>query len=578
MPDDGAVNEIISEVFQKLSSAAPKSTSDGSDVTEIEISVEAVQEGFDKVLASIREDDSIELRKRNRMIAELSLLKLDAEQDSANIQALQQPIDTLRISTPSSVLFDPAFAPYCVVTGSGQVGTALKQRLKQLGDVAEVRYLNGDQMNALTSSEVSYALRGAKTIILAVDADAPKTSKGLFGMSPPPFSMDERAIKRLLDILQEERQKLPADNRPPIRLVALGRAYRPKKSVASFLVGDTADFESEVILQCERRGLGYTIVCTGDIVPDQGPLGEGANAGPRRRGIVGRQVVVPSNPQEEDIAWPLPAQTLSIERGTVQPSEPTRLSTGVEGLLRAATTPVSANCSFAVLSLDDPTSVSSSRLLTPDEEWADELSKNEGPELLRIPLRFASTSQASVRLWRICLNLAQQDGGLVTPIDTVRFGNGVRVIFRPSASGYKSAAEERFDEMEAKEEAAAKTNAKMQQASARGGGYVSPEEEELFEKTKRDLQQTAILSPEDLVTRRKASGADKRKKNGTKKEGGLEIIVESAPYPRVRVRRTNMDKETIVKVESEQTILKALEAGIRGLERDYKTLLTRSEK
>ena len=56
-------------------------------------------------------------------------------------------------------------------------------------------------------------------------------------------------------------------------------------------------------------------------------------------------------------------------------------------------------------------------------------------------------------------------------------------------------------------------------------------------------------------------------------EGGLEVIVDSEPYMRVRIRRTNMGPNAVVKEESEAIILKALQRGIRNLEGFYEKMI-----
>ena len=64
-----------------------------------------------------------------------------------------------------------------------------------------------------------------------------------------------------------------------------------------------------------------------------------------------------------------------------------------------------------------------------------------------------------------------------------------------------------------------------------------------------------------------------KSKQKKKMEGGLEVIVDTEPYKRVRIRRTNMGPNAIVKEESEAIILKALQQGIRNLEGFYEKMV-----
>ena len=216
--------------------------------------------------------------------------------------------------------------------------------------------------------------------------------------------------------------------------------------------------------------------------------------------------------------------------------------------MRAATTPLQ-NSSLAVLS------TSSGKSLV-DSDWDDEFWKAEGelwhsdlyyplktllgPEILRTPLCFASTEQAVLRLQRCVERLKKPGSGIVTPFEFEKFSNGVKIIFRPPQSTYKSAKEEKAEEIDAR-------NAKQ---SSKKSLYVSPERE-------------AALQEDE-----KAKSAPQRKKKAEPPEGGLEIIVDTLPYRRVRVRRCNMSMATIVKEESERIIMREVTRVVSTLEND----------
>eukprot|EP00903_Cladosiphon_okamuranus_P013806 g12849.t1 len=163
----------------------------------------------------------------------------------------------------------------------------------------------------------------------------------------------------------------------------------------------------------------------------------------------------------------------------------------------------------------------------PSGGWVDEFLKLTGPELLRIPIpaTFEGMSEGSgtFRAWAFLREWAQlwkEEGtGLTTPVkvfadeETRRAG----LYFDPSQTKYLSAKEER-------------------------------EEEE---------QRTA------KAKKRGESGPPSKARGLLKKEGGLDIIVEDRPYPRVRVVRANMGPKTIVKEMSEQLILDKLKKDVK---------------
>jgi hypothetical protein len=109
----------------------------------------------------------------------------------------------------------------------------------------------------------------------------------------------------------------------------------------------------------------------------------------------------------------------------------------------------------------------------------------------------------------------------------------VQFAFKPVAS--RSAASFRQDKITAKEHSPRRDSA----AGEEGGGPGDS------------------ASTKEIPERSAARGA---------LEGGLEILVEETPYPRVRVRRCLMGKQTVVKEESERVLLRAVERCVAVLE------------
>jgi hypothetical protein len=63
------------------------------------------------------------------------------------------------------------------------------------------------------------------------------------------------------------------------------------------------------------------------------------------------------------------------------------------------------------------------------------------------------------------------------------------------------------------------------------------------------------LNPKRLVFRGEEDKEGKARQVPKDAEGGIEVVVESDPVPRVRARRCNMAEETVVKETSEGIIL-----------------------
>jgi hypothetical protein len=184
--------------------------------------------------------------------------------------------------------------------------------------------------------------------------------------------------------------------------------------------------------------------------------------------------------------------------------------------------------------------------------WDDELLKIEGPELLRLPLSYASGEQAVLRIQRLATKFLEPGSGLVTPIECEKFSDGVRLLFRPKADAYVSSREEKVAARGSQGDGAATPSPKKT-------GYVSPEKEAAQEGSTKDKD--------------KASSEKK-----PRPEGGLEIIVDASPYRRVRVRRCSMAPDTVVKEESEALILRALVDALNVLESDYRIILSKFQR
>ena len=224
--------------------------------------------------------------------------------------------------------------------------------------------------------------------------------------------MNEKAIKRLLNAVMKARDKNSSDKKYRVKVVALAEAAKAPKSIASLLGGETFSLENEVILQCKQRQLDYAIMKVGSVV-------EGAD-------FVKNDRLRPAGRENVPFTFAKPGRAGRSNYENV----------AVEALLRAASHP-QTNSTVSVICID-PVDRSFS-----DEEWDDEFLRIDGPELLRMPLKYASELQMGIKVGRIAKELQEPGSGLITPIEVERFSNGVRILFRPKARSYLSSKEEK---------------------------------------------------------------------------------------------------------------------------------------
>jgi len=139
-------------------------------------------------------------------------------------------------------------------------------------------------------------------------------------------------------------------------------------------------------------------------------------------------------------------------------------------------------------------------------KWDDEFLKLEGPEVWRRDIPGVSVEACRTYVqggWSA--RWGQSGSGLTTPVRIEEIKDGIALIFTPTTSNFVS-----FKEEKAAEKAR--------------------------ERGEEDKEGKARQVPKDA-------------------EGGIEVVVESDPVPRVRARRCNMAEETVVKETSEGIIL-----------------------
>lgn len=249
--DTEAVDYVLSQVSKLLQGSGP---SDSPDTDQ-----EEVEQNFNKIFEGIRNNDGLSKEIKERMALELNIALDSVEGSNTGDLSLLAPERPEALEVPTSASYYSARAPYCVITGTGPVGKRVKQVLEALGGAAaDVRYLDGSQINILQDAELKLALKDARSIIVATDSLQSGKKVGWFD-KPEPFNvLTEKSLKRVLNTAVETRAA--SQDLQPIRVIALGKATKESKGVASMMAnsGDAMELEGDaVLLQCKSRGFGY---------------------------------------------------------------------------------------------------------------------------------------------------------------------------------------------------------------------------------------------------------------------------------------------------------------------------------
>lgn len=144
--------------------------------------------------------------------------------------------------------------------------------------------------------------------------------------------------------------------------------------------------------------------------------------------------------------------------------------------------------------------------------WDDQFLRLDGPEIWRQELKEGTTKAARdfiKNTWGA--RFLKPGSGLTTPVDVNDIANGVALVFKPTRST-----------------------------------FVSFKEEKAAEKA-----------------REKGKEQEDKKPKRQDKEGGIEVVVEDSPVPRVRALRCNMGEDTVVKESSEKVIMTALKKDMK---------------
>ncbi|KAJ1484261.1 hypothetical protein T484DRAFT_2522203 [Baffinella frigidus] len=195
---------------------------------------------------------------------------------------------------------------------------------------------------------------------------------------------------------------------------------------------------------------------------------------------------------------------VKLEPGDEMSSEVTASSAAEAVMQSVLQQPFALNSTFSISGVSGP---------KPSQvDWDDQFSKLNGPELWRQGI--GTISVKACRDW-VQTSWAQEWGksgsGLTTPVEIVPTAKGVQLVFRPNKSTFKSFKEEKAEE------------------KAREKGDTDGEEK------------TRLAG--DL-------------------EGGVEVVVEEQPFPRIRAMRCNMGPNTVIKEMSEQIMMTRLKKDV----------------
>ena len=276
----------------------------------------------------------------------------------------------INVTPPATVLFSQKSSPFLLVYGPGVIGQEILKKMKKLGKSIDLKLIDGEFLGVMTEKEIEFAVRNVKTIIIAADSKKLASKGGWFGSkentikpstenSDPTSSGDilekidvsnsqwdqllnEKSLKKLLNATMKESNKNGNVN---IKVVALCKATKQSKGIASFLGGENTELDSEVILQCKSRGLGYAVVKVGSLIDDISPcppLRERSPKGPKY------------SKEEEEITQMGYSSPVLFTSSRVEESEVTRLSLAVEAVLRSAAHPVMNSTISVITSSTSP--------------------------------------------------------------------------------------------------------------------------------------------------------------------------------------------------------------------------------
>jgi hypothetical protein len=339
--DKTDVKDTLSKLMDVLGPLAPSQYQD--EVENEEILIEKVQDGFNKLLTGVRSSEMTPMEKK-MILTEANMILTEVKTKGGLQNAGEISKDKIRVDIPRTSLYSEQAAPILLVYSLGALGQATLTKLKSFGKAIQLKILDGESLTVMQETEINFAMRDVKTIIIAADAKKVEAKKSWFGGGSEdewqPL-LNEKGLKRLLNSAMNEANK----NGKSVKVVAVGKATKQPKSLSSLLGGDSTEFDAEVVLQCKKRGLGYGIIKVGNLIEDDIPL-------PSNLRDRSSKEVKALTPEEEVFAQPVYESPLLFTSSRVEYIEVTRMSVAVDALLRSAGHPL-MNSTTSVLTSSD---------------------------------------------------------------------------------------------------------------------------------------------------------------------------------------------------------------------------------
>ena len=279
------MSKAVDEIIDSL--APIKNKLDSPDPKYSELTIEDVRLKYEQLLATIRDSTSIIDNNKKILFAEASLIMKDiTEQRNGEDSPLEDykrssnngNQNEIAIVKPKIPVYSSSVAPILLVYGDGIVSRRVMEIADDLGKAGQFKRVDAKDLAVMQDSELKFNIRDCKSIIISADSIV-QEKKGWLGIverEEGPCPLSEKGLKRLVNAALAEINRVNTpENKVDIKVVVLGKACKPSRSVASLISGDTTSLDEEVKLLCMQRGLSYSVVKVGNIIGDNEDVPKG---------------------------------------------------------------------------------------------------------------------------------------------------------------------------------------------------------------------------------------------------------------------------------------------------------------